>query len=84
MKLEQSTSFEIVSYTGEPQEIKHIFFEIKEKWTFRELETYLSDFIDADMGFDNFLLKFRRMIKEKNPFDESKDINFYIRKFWLH
>lgn len=79
--LDPYNSFEIVSCDGDPQKILQNLFEIKEKWTFRELETYMSDFIDVDMNFDNFLIKFTRMIKEKNPFDESKDVNFYIRKF---
>ena len=47
----------------------------------RELEIYLKDFIDLEISLDNFLMKHTRLIKEKNPFNLEKDINYYIKKF---
>lgn len=58
-------------------------FEIKDRWTYQELTLYLKQFIDIGVNFDTYLLKNAKVIKEKNPFNPDKDINYYLRKFWL-
>ncbi len=54
-------------------------FRVKDKWTADELHIYLADWLE--MGWETFLLKNAKMLKEKNPFDESKEITYYINKF---
>ena len=46
-------------------------FLIKDKWTFREIQTYMIDFCDPDVSskFDVWLAKNTRQVKEPNPFD---------------
>lgn len=56
-------------------------FEIKDKWTYSELSLYLKNFTDVGVNFDNYLLKNTKILKEKNPFNQEKEITFYLRKF---
>lgn len=56
-------------------------FEIKDKWTQQELVHYLRRFVDIGVNFDNYLIKNAKIIREKNPFDQRKDIAYYLKKF---
>lgn len=56
-------------------------FRIKDKWSKGELEAQLVPFIDLNVKFDSYLMKNTRMIKETNPFDSSKEVAYYLRKF---
>jgi hypothetical protein len=52
---------------------------VKEKWTKNELEAFLDPFLDVK--FDTYLMKNTRMIKEKNPFNPSVEVMYYVKKF---
>jgi len=57
-------------------------YNLKDKWTKSELLTFLGEFLDDFKGDLGLLLsKEFRSIKEKNPFDVSKQVTYYIKKF---
>lgn len=66
---------------GNAEKRLEVMFEIKDKWTHSELVQYISQFIDIGVNFDNFLMKNTRILRDKNPFDPSRDINYYLKKF---
>ena len=66
---------------GSHEKRLEVLFTIKEKWTKGELETYLTPFIDLTLKFDTYLMKNTRMIREKNPFDPSQEVAYYVKKF---
>ena len=47
-------------------------FQVKEKWTIRELQSFLTDFLEPeiDAKFESWLVKNTRTLKEQNPFDQ--------------
>ena len=79
--LDVYSSPEFFECQGEPMKVLEQLFEIKDKWSKEELKPYLEGIVEKGSSLDSFLLKSARMIKEKNPFDSSKDINLYIKKF---
>lgn len=58
-------------------------FTLKDKWTLRELQHFLGDFVEPQFSakFDLWLQKFTRSSKEKNPFNPSQMIQVHIKKF---
>jgi hypothetical protein len=58
-----------------------VLFEIKDRWTQQELSQYLRKFIEIGQNLDAYLMKNTRIVKDKNPFDASKDIVYYLKKF---
>jgi len=56
-------------------------YEVKDKWTKQELEIYVKPFIDLNVNFDTYLMKNTKIIKEKNPFDMTKEVNYFLKKF---
>jgi hypothetical protein len=66
---------------GTPQSRLDALFKIKDRWTKGELDHYIAPFIDIGANFDQYLIKNTRVIKEKNPFDSSREVLVYMRKF---
>ncbi|TNV78326.1 hypothetical protein FGO68_gene5174 [Halteria grandinella] len=66
---------------GSIQKRLDVLFQIKEKWTKAELETYLSQFIDLTLTFDQYLMKNTRIVRDQHPFIPSADIAYYVKKF---
>ena len=64
-----------------PEQRLITLFDFKAKWTYEELRVYMEDFIEKGADVENFLMKNTRMVKEKNPFNEEKEVNYYIKKF---
>lgn len=58
-----------------------VLFDLKDKWTRGELETYMTPFVDLSVKFDTYLMKNTRMIREPNPFDPAKEVAYYLKKF---
>jgi hypothetical protein len=58
-----------------------VLFDLKEKWTRGELDTYLMPFVDLSVKFDTYLMKNTRMIREPNPFDPTKEVAYFLKKF---
>lgn len=56
-------------------------FEVKDKWTYGELEAFLKPFVEPGANFDSFLMKNARVMKEKNQFARERDVTYYVRKF---
>ncbi len=64
-----------------PESRLEALFKIKDRWTKCELEAYVAPFIDLTAKFDTYLMKNTRMIRDKNPFDHTKEVAYYLRKF---
>ena len=60
--------------------LEALFF-IKNQWTKGELQYYIEPFLELGINFDSYLMKNLKVIKEKNPFDSSKEIVYYLKKF---
>ena len=56
-------------------------FKLKEKWQLCELEALLSEFLEPDVKMLVMLGKNTRVVKEQNPLDKTRQVNYYIRKF---
>lgn len=57
-------------------------YELKKKWTKGELQTFLGEFLDDYKGdINHFIAKELKLVKQKNPFDQEKQIFYYQKKF---
>lgn len=60
-----------------------VLFNIKDKWTYKEIEAYIKSFTDQEthQKYDQWLSRNSRLHKEANPFNEKVITQFYIKKF---
>lgn len=79
--LDQYYSHNFQDCLGSAEKRLEALFQIKDKWTKSELETYLSDFIDLSVKLDAYLMKNTRIVKDKHPFIQGIEIAYYIKKF---
>ena len=57
-------------------------YSLKEKWTKKELEVFLSEFLeDYKEDINVMISKNLKSMKEINPFDKNEEIIFYAKKF---
>jgi hypothetical protein len=54
--------------------------DVKPKWTYGELETYLSEWVEPDCKLAVLLSRMARVVREDNPFSSQKT-QFYVKKF---
>jgi predicted DNA-binding protein (UPF0278 family) len=58
-------------------------FQVKDKWTFKELQRYLVEFCEPDIQkkFDMWLMKNTRTVKEPNAFNDKLTTQLYVKMF---
>jgi hypothetical protein len=56
-------------------------FMLKEKWTGKELQTHITDFLDGEMKFDFWLGRNTRTMKMAHPYDRNVTQLLYMKKF---
>ena len=80
-RLHPFLSMEFENCNGSAEKRLEVLFQIKDKWTKKELEGYLLPFIDLTVKFDAYIMKNTRFVKERNPFDPEIEVAYYLRKF---
>jgi len=56
-------------------------FEIKPRWTYGELETYLNEWVEPELKLQTLLGRLARTVKDDNPFMAGKQCIYYTKKF---